>query len=153
MKRTTRKLGKKAPVVVVRREDQKGLMEYFARHAQLLLPMLELITAGKQTIQSAMNEAGQAMAEALLMVSAKSLAGDKRAGAHDGEVLWHGSQPGCITLLERKLRVSRPRLRTRGAASREVPIPLYARLQGGEALGRRMATLWSRAYRRDAMPR
>ena len=141
MKRTTKKLGKKAPVVIVQREDQKALMAYFAQHAQLLLPMLELITAGKQTIQSAMDEAGRAMAEALLMVSARSLAGDKRAGARDGEVLWHGSQPGCITLLERKLRVSRPRLRTRGAASREVPIPLYARLQGDEELGKRMGEI------------
>jgi len=44
----------------------------------------------------------------------------------------------AVALLERKLRVSRARLRTCGAASREVPIPSYARLQGDEALGRRM---------------
>jgi transposase-like protein len=153
MKRTTTKTGNKAGVVIVPRGDEKGLKAYFAEQGQLLLPMLELLNAGKQTIQSVMHEAGRAMAEALLMESAKSLAGEKRAGASAGEVLWHGSQAGRITLLESKLKVSRPRLRTRGAGAREVSIPLYGALQQNAALGRRMSEILvsgvsTRNYRR-----
>ena len=72
MKRTTKKLGKKASsVAVLRRDDQAGLATYFAEQGQLLLPMLELIETGKQTIAAVMNEAGRGMAELLLMLSAQ----------------------------------------------------------------------------------
>jgi len=57
-----------------------------------LVPMLELIDAGKQTIASVMNEADHAVAELLLKVSAQQIAGAKQPGRHAGEVLWHGSR-------------------------------------------------------------
>lgn len=72
MKRTTKKLGKKGPsVTMLRSDDQAGLAAYFAEQGQLLLPMLELLETGRQTIASAMNEAGRGMAELLLMLSAQ----------------------------------------------------------------------------------
>ena len=57
------------------------------------------------------------------------------------EVLWHGSQGGQICLLERRLKVSKPRLRTRGRPGREVPIPLYEQLQGDSGLAARMSEI------------
>jgi putative transposase len=153
MKRTTKKHGKKAPVTVVRREDEGSLSAYFAGQDQLLLPMLELIDTGKHTITSVMNEAGRAMAELLLKLSAQQVAGAKRPGRHEGEVLWHGSQGGQICLLERKLKVKRPRLRTRGRGGREVEIPLYERLRADAGLSGRMSEILlngvsTRKYRR-----
>ena len=74
--------------------------------------MLKLIASGKQTIESVMNQAGRAVVELLLQLSATSIAGDKSPGRQSGEVLWHGSQGGQICLLERRLKVSKPRLRT-----------------------------------------
>lgn len=153
MKRTTKKLGKKAPVTVMRRDDETGLSAYFAEQDELLLPMLGLIDTGKQTIASVMNEAGRAVAELLLKLSAQQIAGPKRPGRHAGEVLWHGSQGGQICLLERKLKVKRPRLRRRGAGGREVAIPLYERLRDDSLLVRRMSEILvngvsSRKYRR-----
>ncbi len=153
MKRTTKKFARKAPVTIVGREDQKGVLAYFAEHTQLLLPMLELLDTGKQTIASVMNEAGRAVAELLLKLSAQQIAGEKRPGRHEGEVLWHGTQGGQICLLERKLKVKRPRLRSRGPGAREVGIPLYERLQSDGLLARRMNDILvngvsTRRYRR-----
>lgn len=153
MKRTRNDYGKKAPVTVVRSDDEVNLTEYFAEHDELLLPMLELIDTGKQTIASVMNEAGRAMAELLLKLSAQQIAGAKRPGRHEGDVLWHGSQGGQICLLERKLKVKRPRLRTRGRGGREVAIPLYERLREDSRLSGRMSEILlngvsTRKYRR-----
>jgi len=39
-----------------------------------------------------MNQAGRALVELLLQLSASSIAGEKSPGRHSGEVLWHGSQ-------------------------------------------------------------
>ena len=85
MKRTRKHYGKKAPITVVRREDEGSLSAYFAEQDQLLLPMLELIDTGKQTIASVMNEAGRAVAELLLKLSAQQIAGVKRPGRHEGD--------------------------------------------------------------------
>lgn len=142
MKRTTKKLGKKASsVAVLRRDDQAGLATYFAEQGQLLLPMLELIETGKQTIAAVMNEAGRGMAELLLMLAAQQIAGAKQPGRHHGEVRWHGKQDGQICLLERKLKVKRPRLRSRGPGGQEVAIPLYERLRDEAQLGNRMSEI------------
>ena len=56
-------------------------------------------------------------------------------------MLWHGSQGGQICLLERRLKVSKPRLRTRGRHGREVAIPLYEQLQGDSGLAARMSEI------------
>lgn len=141
MKRTTRKSRTKASVSVVRRDDHEGLMSYFGQQAELLRPMLELIASGKQTIQWVMNQAGRAVAELLLQLSAQAIAGAKSPGRHEGEVLWHGSQGGQICLLERRLKVSKPRLRSRGRNGREVAIPLYERLQEQSELAARMSEI------------
>lgn len=153
MKRTTKKWVKKAPSMVVGRDDEASLSAYFAEQDQLLLPMLELIDSGKQTIASVMNEAGRAVAELLLELSAQQIAGAKQPGRHAGEVLWHGRQGGQICLLERKLKVKRPRLRSRGRGGREVAIPLYERLRDDSNLSRRMNEILvngvsTRKYRR-----
>jgi len=141
MKRTTRKSGTKASVSVVQRDDHEGLLSCLGQQRELLVPLLELIASGKQTIQSVMNQAGRAVAELLLQLSAQAIAGDKRPGRHAGEVLWHGSQGGQICLLERRLKVSKPRLRTRGRDGREVAIPLYERLQEQSELAARMSEI------------
>jgi len=141
MKRTTNNAARKAQLAVVRHDDHNGLLAHFAQCPELLAPMLNLIASGKQTIESVMNQAGRAVVELLLQLSATSIAGDKSPGRKSGEVLWHGSQGGQICLLERRLKVSKPRLRTRGRPGREVPIPLYEQLQGASGLAARMSEI------------
>jgi putative transposase len=141
MKRTTKNAAKKAQLAVVRRDDHNGLLVHFAQCPELFAPMLNLIASGKQTIESVMNQAGRAVVELLLQLSASSIAGEKSPGRQSGEVLWHGSQGGQICLLERRLKVSKPRLRTRGRHGREVTIPLYEQLQGDSGLAARMSEI------------
>ena len=141
MKRTTKNAARKGKLAVVRREDHNGLLGHFAQCPELLAPMLELIASGKQSIDAVMNQAGRALVELLLQLSATSIAGEKSPGRQSGEVLWHGSQGGQICLLERRLKVSKPRLRTRGRPGREVAIPLYEQLQGDSGLAARMSEI------------
>lgn len=141
MKRTTKNAAKKAQLAVVRRDDHNGLLAHFAQCPELFAPMLNLIASGQQTIESVMNQAGRALVELLLQLSAASIAGDKSPGRQSGEVLWHGRQGGQICLLERRLKVSKPRLRTRGRRGREVAIPLYEQLQSASGLAARMSEI------------
>ena len=141
MKRTTKNAARKGKLAVVRRDDHSGLLGQFAQCPELLSPMLELIASGRQTIEAVMNQAGRALVELLLQLSATSIAGEKNPGRQSGEVLWHGSQGGQICLLERRLKVSKPRLRTRGRPGREVAIPLYEQLQGDSGLAARMSEI------------
>jgi putative transposase len=141
MKRTTKNAAKKAQLAVVRHDDHNGLLAHLAHCPELFAPMLNLIASGKQTIESVMNQAGRAMVELLLQLSATSIAGEKSPGRQSGEVLWHGSQGGQICLLERRLKVSKPRLRSRGRPGREVAIPLYEQLQGDSGLAARMSEI------------
>lgn len=141
MKRTTKNAARKAQLAVVRRNDHNGLLAHFAQCPELFAPMLNLIASGKQTIESVMNQAGRAVVELLLQLSASTIAGEKSPGRQGGEVLWHGSQGGQICLLERRLKVSKPRLRTRGWRGREVAVPLYEQLQSGSGLAARMSEI------------
>jgi putative transposase len=141
MKRTTKNASRKAQLAVVEPDDRNGLLSHFAQRPELFAPMLNLIASGKQTIDSVMNQAGRAVLELLLQLSATSIAGEKSPGRQSAEVLWHGSQGGQICLLERRLKVSKPRLRTRGRPGREVAIPLYERLQGDSGLAARVSEI------------
>src|SRR6478609_7215589 len=141
MKRTTKKTSRKAQLSVVHRDDHSALLAHFAQCPELFAPMLALIESGRQTIASVMNQAGRAVVELLLQLSAMSIAGEKSPGRESGEVLWHGKQGGQICLLERRLKVSKPRLRSRGRSGREIPIPLYEQLQGDSQLGARMSEI------------
>jgi putative transposase len=141
MKRTTKNAARKAQLAVVRHGDHNGLLAHFAQCPELFAPMLNLIANGKQTIESVMNQAGRAVVELLLQLSATSIAGEKSPGRRSGEVLWHGSQGGQICLLERRLKVSKPRLRSRGRHGRELPIPLYEQLQSDSELAARMSEI------------
>ena len=141
MKPTTKTRARKARLAVVERDDHSALLAHFAQCPQLFAPMLALIESGKQTIASVMNQAGRALVELLLQLSATTVAGDKSPGRHSSEVLWHGSQGGQVCLLERRLKVSKPRLRTRGRAGHEVPVPLYERLQDDSDLAARMSEI------------
>src|SRR3974377_2265615 len=74
-----------------------------------------------------MGVVGRATIEAVLQLSAERLAGPRTPGQRRQQLLWHGRQAGRVCLRERKLGVSRPRLREKGGG--EVAIPAYAAMQ------------------------
>jgi transposase-like protein len=70
------------------------------------------------------------------------VAGERHQGKAGGEVRRHGRQGGVVRLSERKLRVTRPRLRRKGGG--EVLVPAYEAMSGSNRLGARMLEILMR---------
>ena len=138
MKTTGKRRTNKPRLTVVTPSQQGALRGYFAQQGQVLLPMLELIEDARASVDELMADAARGFVEQLLMLSAQERAGVKHPGRAQGEIRWHGTQRGRIVLAERQLEVMRPRLRTKGRASREVAVPVYARLQAQPRLAERV---------------
>jgi transposase-like protein len=134
--RKGKKVGKKGALKVVAREQEAALRACFSEGGQHLLPLLELVRDAKASVDELMMGAARQFIEQLLVISAQEVAGARRPGKKGGAVRWHGRQPGRITLAERKLALTRPRLRSRGGG--EVAVPAYARFQEHSGLGARI---------------
>src|SRR5947209_397679 len=96
-------------------ESTSNLAEYLSYEGQLLLPMVDLIEQSKMAVDALIDQTSRAVIEAILIMSAREVAGTKRQGKRDGmgRINWHGKQFGQVALAERKLRVNKPRLRTK----------------------------------------
>lgn len=135
MKQTNRKQTR------VKGAEDRRVVEFFVKHGQFLLPMIDLIEQSSAAIDEMIDVVGRGTVEAVLQLSAQELTGAKSQGRkveRANEVRWHGRQPGSVALSDRKLRVARPRLR--GAAG-EVTIPAYAALQDDGRMSARMLEL------------
>jgi transposase-like protein len=104
-------------------------------------------------VEELIDVAGRATIEAVLTLSAQELAGPKHPGKRAGNAIgWHGQQNGVVSLAERKLRISKPRLRRKGkhrkgqdrGKSTEVEIPAYAAMQTHSRIGGRMLDILMR---------
>jgi transposase-like protein len=116
--------------------DRRPLTEFLIREGQFLLPMVKLIEQSELAIDQMIDVLGRASIEAVLELSAQEKAGAKSPGKASGEIRWHGRQEGVVHLAERKLHVSKPRLRHKKEG--EVPIPAYEALKTEGKLARRM---------------
>jgi len=135
------KRGKLAPVVIDR-DDELGMSEFFRSHGLALMPLTQLVSECKVKLNELLAGAGQALIEWLLQLSAESLAGPKSQGREvERELVWYGQQPGRVGLLERDVRVMRPRLRTKGPGAREVAIPAYEALRCDPDAAARMSEI------------
>ena len=107
--------------------------------------MLELIEQSRMAIDELIDVMGRAGLEAVLPTIGRAGGRCQQGKARQGEIVWHGTQPGRVFLKERQLPVNKPRLRKRGrGAHKEVPIPAYAALQRSPTSGERMLQiLWS----------
>ena len=85
------------------------MAEFLSKGGQLLLPMLELITQAEMAVDELIDVAGRAAIEAVLVLSAREVAGPKHPGKPVGPIRWYGHQKGVVPLSERKLRVDKPR--------------------------------------------
>ena len=107
--------------------NSKRLAEFLSRHGQGLLPMVDLIEQSRLAVDELINIAGRATIEAVLQLSAEQVAGPRTPGQRRRGLLWHGRQAGRVCLKERKLGVTKPRLREKGGG--EVAIPAYEAMQ------------------------
>ena len=125
---------------VAERKDSQALAEFLAQEGQFLLPMVQLIEGAEVAVDELIDVMGRATIEAVLLLSGEQVAGPKRRGKRGraGEASWYGSQGGVVSLAERKLRVTKPRLRKQGVGEGgEVAVPAYAAMRSSR-LGERM---------------
>ena len=124
---------------IIDAKNRKKLREILSSKGQALLPFLDAIERTEIAIDEVIDVAGRATIEAVLDLSAQSVAGEKHPGKKGSDVRWHGRQGGVVSLAERKLRVSRPRLRRKGkAGGGEVAIPAYEAVNNSSRLSQRI---------------
>ena len=90
----------------------------------------------RDVLEGAIEEAGRLVLSAILQASAESLTGPWHQGKAAGDRVRHGSQPGSVFLGRNKVRVERPRVRTK--QGKEVKIPAYERLRSDETACRKV---------------
>ena len=135
----------KAAYQIADRRDSRALAEFLSGEGQALLPMLELIEQAEMAVDELIDVAGRATIEAVLTLSAQEIAGPKHPGKPAGAIRWHGRQDGVVSLAERKVRISKPRLRRKGKnKSTEVEIPAYAAMRTQSRIGGRMLDILMR---------
>jgi len=88
---------------------------------------VDLIEQSRMAVDELIDVAGRATIEAVLQLSAEQVAGPRSPGQRRSGLLWHGRQAGRVCLKERKLGVTKPRLRAKGGG--EVAIPAYEAMQ------------------------
>ena len=121
-------------------KDSRGYAKYLAQNGQLLLALVELLEASRLAVDELIDILGRASIEAVLQLSAAGVAGEKHQGRKGGGIRWHGAQSGQVSLSDRKLRVTKPRLRRQGRGpGREVEIPAYEAMNNG--LGSRLLAI------------
>jgi len=136
----------KAEYQIADRRDSRALAAFLSGEGEALLPMLDLIEQAEMAVDELIDVAGRATIEAVLTLSARELAGPKHPGKRAGNAIgWHGQQDGVVSLAERKLRISKPRLRQKGKGkSVEIEIPAYAAMRTHSRIGGRMLDILMR---------
>ena len=118
------------------RESATIIEQFCQANGQILLPILDLVQNASQVVETVIHEIGHQMLEQILLLSAEQVAGVRTPGKPSGDIRHHGSQPGCVQLADRKVKVKRPRLRHKTEG--EVKIPAYELLRQDRGLGRHM---------------
>ena len=123
-------------------EASAALATLFAAHSEAMTPLLNIVVEAKMTLDAFIDVVGRSCLEAVLQLSAAEIAGPPQQGKAGGEVQWHGTQEGVITLPTQKVRVRKPRLRQKGGGKgAEVAIPAYTALQQNAGLREKLASI------------
>lgn len=125
----------KVPKIDKEDKDRLKTVLEHPENKEILLALTEVVECNRMILDDLMFASGQALFEMILHMSAESVAGPKHRGKSGGSIHWHGSQGGAVLLGDRKMRVTKPRLRHRQGG--EVTIPAYQAMQQGD-IGQRM---------------
>jgi putative transposase len=124
---------------IVNREAESAaatVAEFAKANGQILLPLVELVTQARVAVDEVIDRIGRQTIETILNLSAEQIAGPRTPGKSSGDVRWHGSQAGRVSLADRRIKVKRPRLRHK--QNGEVSVPAYESLQENDATAQRM---------------
>jgi hypothetical protein len=129
--RTIRKEGK---------VNEQELTRFLVKNGQGLLPMVDLIEQCQMACNELIDVTGRAAIQAVLQLSAMEAAGGppQQGKRRSGGVVFYGRQSGQVFLSDRKLEVTRPRLRSKAPRSQEMEVPAYSAMQNQERMGARM---------------
>ena len=121
---------------ITSKKNSRQIARSLAENCQAVLPMMDLIEESTMAIDDLVETLGRATIEAVLQVSAANVAGERHQGVRStGEVGWHGSQHGVVSLQNRKIRIMRPGLRKKGSGrGKEVSVPAYETMQSDNRL-------------------
>ena len=123
------KRGKLAPVVL-ERHDELGIAEFFRSHGLALMPLAQFWPSARSSSTTCWLAPARRSSSGCCSCPPSRWPVPRARGARSSaNVVWYGQQPGRVGLLERDVRVMRPRLRTKGRAAREVAIPAYEALR------------------------
>lgn len=123
-------------------EASQALAALFEAHPEAMTPLLNIVVEAKVTLDAFIDVVGRSCLEAVLQLSAAEIAGPPHQGKAGGDVQWHGTQDGVVTLPTQKVRVTKPRLRRKGGGhGAEVEIPAYTAMQQGAGLREKLAAI------------
>ena len=97
----------KKPYHIVSREaaTAAATVEEFAKaNGQILLPLVELITQARVAVNEVIDHIGRQTIETILNLSAEQVAGARAPGKASGDIRWHGSQNGRVSLADRQIK-------------------------------------------------
>jgi hypothetical protein len=86
---------------IISKKDSKELANFLAKDGQWLLPMVDLIETAQIAVDDFIDVIGRTGIEAALLLSARQVAGNQHKGKAAGDIRWHGSQPGVISMSDR----------------------------------------------------
>lgn len=130
---------------ILSKKASAELANLLSENSQIILPMVELIEGSQMAVDELIEALGRSTIEAVLLMSAAGLAGERHQGKIGGDVLRHGSQAGTVALSNRKMRVDKPRLRAKGKGKGgEVEVPAYEAMQDDERLGSKILSVMMR---------
>jgi len=117
------------------KNGSRELAKFLAANGQVILPMVELIEQSRMAVDELLEVLGRSTLEAVLRISAAGVAGEFHQGKRGGRIVRHGHQEGVVSLEDRKMRISRPRLRKKGGgAGSDVGVPAYQAMQDDSRL-------------------
>jgi len=123
-------------------EASRALAILFDAHPEAMTPLLNIVIEAKVTLDAFIDVVGRSCLEAVLQLSAAEVAGPPHKGKAGGNINWHGTQAGVVTLPTQKVRVNKPRLRRKGGGKgAEVAIPAYTAMQNGEGLREKLTAI------------
>lgn len=96
----------KKPYHIVDREADKAgaAVEQFAKaNGQILAPLVELITQARVAVE-VIDRIGRQTIETILTSSAEQVAGPRTPGKSSGDIRWHASQNGRVSLADRQIK-------------------------------------------------
>jgi transposase-like protein len=123
-------------------EASAALATLFEAHPESMTSLLNIVVEAKMTLDAFIDVVGRSCLEAVLQLSATEMAGPPHQGKAGGDISWHGTQEGVITLPTQKVRVTKPRLRQKGGGKgAEVAIPAYTAMQQGAGLREKLSAI------------